>query len=196
MAPRSRRHAPWPPATYSPSLRSLRWLTIRQPSPCGLRNANGAPVEGRAFVLLVGRTGATLISVATVPKLREREPALRQIAGSFRSIPVEADTRIVGSYYNNGGWRSGDFKTSSDSHSTMTLAGDGRFQETYLSYVSTPAGIVESKDAKAGRWTAAGGSLTLRYEDGSTAQFSYQLGADGSLTCQSAGGGQSVWKRR
>lgn len=157
---------------------------------------NGAPVEGKAFVVLVGRTGATLISVATVPKLREREPALRQIAGSFRAIPVEADTRIVGSYYNNGGWRSKDFKTSSDSHSTMTLGADGRFQETFLSYVSTPAGIVENKEARGGTWSAAGGSLTLRYEDGSTAQYGYQLNADGSLTCRSGDGGESVWRRR
>lgn len=157
---------------------------------------NGTPCEGRAWVFIKEGKGAAYLSVATAAKLRERLPALQRIVGSTKSVKVEADGRVAGGYYCNGGWRSKDNKTSSDSHSTLTLGQDGRFQETWLSYVSTPAGIVENKEEKAGTYTAAGGVLTLRYQNGNVSSFRYALGQDGSLQCTTDDGGQTVWRRR
>lgn len=157
---------------------------------------NGAACEGKAWVFIREGKGAAFISVATTAKLREREPVLMRIVGSTKSVKVEADGRVVGSYYCNGGWRSRDNRTSGDSQSTLTLAQDGRFRETWLSYVSTPAGIIENKEEKLGTYTAAGGVLTLRYENGAASAFRYALGQDGSLQCTNDAGAQTVWRRR
>lgn len=157
---------------------------------------DGRPVKGRACAALVERNGAAVVSIGLVSRIDASEATQRAIVGSFRACESKADTRLTGKWGNNGGWSSADNRTYGSSRVELTLSPDGRFLEYSLSYVSTPAGVVESEERKGGSWQATGAVLTLRYdESGEVKAYRYTVGGDGALVCTGSGGGTARWER-
>lgn len=157
---------------------------------------DGSPVSARAYVAIVGQNGAAILTLASAAKLATRDATMRAIAGSMKAFVSEMNPRLVGKWGRNGGWsiagNHGAGGASGDSRVEMTLGQGGRLYEYSLSYVSTPAGIIENKEEKHGTWTANGAVLTLRYQNGEVQQYRYQITPQG-LVCTNASGGSATW---
>lgn len=157
---------------------------------------SGKPVSARAYVAVAGQNGGAVLSVGVTSLTAPREAAVRAIAGTMKAFASEANPRLVGKWGNNGGWdlpgNHGTAHTYGSSRVEMTLGQGGQLHEFELRYVTTPAGVMESKEERRGRWQANGAILTLQYENGTVSQYRYQITEQG-LVCTGANGGQVTW---
>lgn len=151
------------------------------------------PVEVRAWVAIVEGVGVALVSAASPEQMKTRAPEVRGAANTFRRCEGAPAGEIAGKWVLNGFWRGGQNRFQGDSQTVVRLNPDGSASYFYLSYVSSPAGIVENKEEKSGRWTAQGGVLTLTWQDGSSERSRYQL--NGNQLTTEDDGSRRVWQR-
>lgn len=160
----------------------------------GVNPQNGRPMKGRALIAIVGQNAGAILSVGYNDAIDQSDATARAVAGSMRAFTSPANPRLIGKWGNNGGWSASDNRSYSSSRTTLALLQSGGFVEDYLSYVTTPAGMVESTDQKTGRWTANGATLTLQYSNGSVSTFRYVIDAQGNLVCTGPSG-TCTWGR-
>ena len=185
-----------PPALEPGPGGKLATLTWAGPGP------DGSPLEARAQVAVVGGVGVALVSAAAPELLARRVGELRTSVGTLRrgaqaAAPPQGGAgggELAGRWVLNSSWRGGQNRFSGDAQTVVALRPDGSASYSRLSYVSTPNGVVENKEEKAGRWSAAGGVLTLQWQDGETERSRYSL-SGAELTCEGEDGTRTVWRR-
>ena len=105
------------------------------------------------------------------------------------------DPTLVGTWVYEDNFWSGDF--SSTTSTTAVLSADGTYQVRTIWWGGDP-GVSGSSDENVltGRWTAAGGILSLTYDDGSLEEFGYYteyMAGDLLLLLTDPAGNQTLW---
>ncbi len=116
-----------------------------------------------------------------------REAMARKIFDAFTFAELEVDSSIVGNWSRSESMVSGDYTYAMEF--TMDLHPDG-------SLVRTSRGVGEgfdSGDTETGRWSAAGGVLTLSIDGGETLEYRYSI-VDGNLVL-GVSGNRTIWSR-
>lgn len=150
----------------------------------------GGGQKVRAYMTILKNNGVSIVAVGTEAQVDKRDPVIREIFYTFGWGQGKTDPRLVGTWqyfsYSQVSGRSttakatlaanGQFSYQSDSEAANNYSGkDGLGNQTWTGWVNSRSG-----SGYKGTWSAAGNTLTLNFEDGSTEQFDFKFEQQGT----------------
>lgn len=166
-------------------------------------NPDGLKVQAQTLSTILKGYGISVVALGETGRIKSREKTIRTIFASFAAGAAEKDPHLVGTWKFWSYSASADGKFGTERSRMMTLQSDGtvlwkgRSESSgsvsgrdYLGNETFSGGVAgQTGSADRGFWSAGEGKLYVRWQDGSTGEWSYRLGGvpgNGRLFLQTA----------
>ncbi|MDB6041123.1 MAG: hypothetical protein JWM99_4964 [Verrucomicrobiales bacterium] len=153
-------------------------------------NPDGMKVQAQALSTILKGYGISVVALGETARIKSREKTIRTIFASFAAGAAEKDPQLIGSWKFWSYSASADGKFGTERSRFMTLQSDGTALwkgrsesigsvsgRDYLGNETFSGGVAgQNGSSDRGFWSAGDGKLYVRWQDGSTGEWSYRLG--------------------